>query len=238
MNRKTIWSSGLTLAATALLLAVPARLKAGPPLLCHSLNIGNSRSLPWGASAHWEAEDANYELTHLVAATLALLNAQTPVIVRMETLRRATLYAQHDRFIAKELLGRLHDRAFTSEAGGRPDALAWFDYGYLVECYKQTGWMPGSHGDGASQSQLVARLDGYGAVEKAISLHGNDGQMEFAAALIGLEGPKAGQHDHAERAMADAARDPLLAENLATHFLGDRTENMGTTLTKTVTAKN
>ncbi len=238
MNRRTIRSSGLTLTALALLLAVPARLKAGPPLLCHSLSIGNSRSLPWGINAHWEAADANYDLTHLVADTLALLNSQTPVIVRMETLRRATLYAQHDRFIAKELLGRLHDRAFASEAGGRPDALAWFDYGYLVECYKQTGWMPGTHGEGSSQSELVARLDGYSAVEKAISLHANDGQMEFAAALIALEGAKPGQHAHAERAMAGAARDPLLAENLATHFLGDRTESMGATLTKTVTARN
>jgi len=238
MNRKTIWSSGLTLAAVALLLAVPARLKAGPPLLCHSLNIGNARSLPWGTSAHWEAADANYDLSHLVADTLALLNSQTPVIVRMETLRRATLYAQHNRFIAKELLGRLHGRAFAFEAGGRPDALAWFDYGYLVECYKQTGWMPGTHGEGSSQAELAASLDGYGAVEKAISLHGNDGQMEFAAALIALEGPKPGQHDHAERAMAGAAHDPLLAENLATHFLGDRTESTSTTLTKTVAAKN
>ena len=98
--------------------------------------------------------------------------------------------------------------------------------------------MPSSHGEGSSQSELAARLDGYGAVEKAISLRRNDGQMEFAAALIALEGPKPGQHDHAERAMAGAARDPLLAENLATHFLGKRTESMGTTLTKSVTAKN
>jgi len=238
MNRRTIWSSGLTLAPVALLLSMPAGLKAGPPLLCHSLNIGNARSLPWGTSAHWEAADASYDLTHLVADTMELLNSQTPVMVRMETLRRATLYAQHDRFIAKELLGRLDDRAFASEAGGRPDALAWFDYGYLVECYKQTGWMPGSRGEGSSEAELAARLDGYGAVEKAIRLHGNDGQMEFAAALIALEGPKPGQHDHAERAMAGAARDPLLAENLAAHYLGDRTESVGTALTKTVTAKN
>jgi len=242
MNRKTIWSSGLTLAAMALLLAVPARLKAGPPLLCHSLIIGNSPSLPWGTSAHWEAADANYDLTHLVTDTMALLNSQTEVIVRMETLRRATLYAQRDRFIAKELLGRLHDRAFASEAGGRSDALAWFDYGYLVECYKQTGWMPGSHGEGSSPAELAASLDGYGAVEKAIALRSPlaDGpQLEFAAALIALEGPKPGQREHARKA-ADAVskgQDCLLAENLyKVPFLGR--ENVAAALMGTTIAKN
>jgi hypothetical protein len=245
MNRKTIWSSGLTLMAVALL-AVPARLKAGPPLLCHSLNIGNAKSLPWGAGAHWNADDANYDLSHLVADTLTLLDSQTPVIVRMETLRRATLYAQHDRFLAKELLGQLHQRAFAGEAslaaGGRPAALAWFDYGYLVECYKQTGWMPGSHGQGSSQAELAASLDGYGAVEKAIALRSPlaDGpQMEFAAALIGLEGHKPGQRAHAQKAAAAVSKgqDGLLTENLYNvPFLGR--ENAATALMGTTMAKN
>ena len=238
MNRKTIWKSALTLTAAAVLLAAPASLRAGPPLLCHPLNIGNAKSLPWGAGAHWANSDTQYDLTHLVADTLALLDARTPVIVRMETLRRATLYAQGDPVLAKELLVRLHERASASEAGGRPDALAWFDYGYLVECYKQTGWMPGSHGEGSTEAKLASSLDGYPAVERAIRLDGSNDEMEFAAALIALEGPRPGQHDHAERAVAGSAHDPLLAENLATHFLGGRTETMGATLTKTATAKN
>ena len=237
MKCRKVWSGRLKFMAVALALAVPATLKAGPPLLCHSLNIGNAKSLPWSGGENWRDGDGNYDLGHLAADTLALLDPQRPVIVRMETLRRATIYAQRDPAVAKQLLVRLHDRAFASDASGRPSALAWFDYGYLVECYKQTGRMPGSHGSSPS-SEIAASLDGYAAVEKAIRLHGDDGEMEFAAALIGLEGRRPGQHQHAERAVAGAVRDPLLAENLTTHFLGDGTDTMSATLTKAVTAKN
>jgi len=249
MNRRTIFSSGITLAALAPLLVLPGNLQAGPPLICHALNIGEARSLPWAAtpgSAHWSSAMADYDLRQLAGDTLALLSPQTPVIVRMETLRRAAIYAQKDRYVAKELLMKLRQRAFDSEANGRPDALAWFDYGYLAECYKQTAWMPGKHGAGSDRessagSELAASIDGYAAVEKAIRLRGpaaDTPQMEFAAALIGLEGPKPGQQEHGRKAVAAASHDPLLAENLATHFLGDRSDAVSTILTKTTTAKN
>jgi hypothetical protein len=241
MNRKTVVSSGLTLAALAVLLTLPGNLRAGPTLLCHALVIGDARSLPWGSTSHWDAAETHYDLSHLAGDTLALLDPQMPVIVRMETLRRATLYAQRDPYVAKELLVRLQARAIASDAGGRPDALAWFDYGYLVECYKQTGWVPGSHGEGSTESELARRVDGYGAVEKAISLRGSAAdtpQMEFAAALIGLEGPKPGQHRHAQTAMdaASKGQDSLLADNLyKVPFLGK--DNAATALMQTMTAK-
>jgi hypothetical protein len=241
MNRKTLFPSGITLAALALLLVLPRNLQAGPPLICHALKIGSSRSLPWATapgSAHWDSTVANYDLRHLADDTLVLLSPQTPVIVRMETLRRAAIYTQKDRYIAKELLVKLRQRALDSEANGRSDALAWFDYGYLAECYKQTAWMPGSHGEGSVASELAASVDGYAAVEKAIRLRGEDPQMEFAAAMIGLEGPKPGQQEHGRKAVAAASRDPLLAENLATHFIGDRSDVMRIMLTKTTTARN
>ena len=59
--------------------------------------------------------------------------------MRMETLRRATMYARQDPQVAKELITRLQARAANSDAAGRPDALAWFDVGYLAEAYKH-GW--------------------------------------------------------------------------------------------------
>ena len=222
--------------------ALPQAAVAGPPLICHAILIGQAKSLPWVSEGWKLSGKENYDTHHLVDDTLALLTPETQVIVRMETLRRATLYAQRDPMVAKRLLFTLRSRALDSDAQGRPDALAWFDYGYLVECYKQTGWMPGSQGEGSNVSVLAANLDGYAAVEKAISLRGraeDEPQMEFAAALIGLEGPKPRLHEHAQRA-ADAAskgQDCLLAENLyKVPFLGK--ENVAAALMNTTTAKN
>ena len=99
----------------------------------------------------------------------------------METLRRATIYARQDPQAAKELITRLQERAANSDAAGHPDALAWFDVGYLAEAYKQ--WL------GKGEPNPAAGLDGYSLVRKAISLRGSDPEMEFAAALITLRAP-------------------------------------------------
>jgi hypothetical protein len=61
--------------------------------------------------------------------------------------------------------------------------------------------------------------------------------MEFAAALIGLDGPLPREHEHAQKALAAAGRDSLLAQNLGTHFIGDRGDVMSALLLKTTTAK-
>jgi hypothetical protein len=219
--------------------ALPQAAVAGPPLICHAIQIGQAKSLPWVGEGWRLSGKGNYDISRLVDDTLSLLGPDMPVIVRMETLRRATLYAQNDPAVAKRLLFTLRSRALDSDAKGRPDALAWFDYGYLAECYKQTAWMPGSHGEGSNASALAANFDGYAAVEKAISLRGgaeDEPQMEFAAALIGLEGDKRGQHAHAQKA-ADAAgkgQDRLLAENLYKVPFLDK-QNVATALMKTPT---
>ena len=148
-------------------------------------------------------------MKNLTRDTLEILDSNAPVLVRMETLRRATLYARQDPQVAKELLTRLHARAENSDAG-KLGALAWFDAGYLAETYKQ--WI----GDG--EPNPAKGLDGYGWVKKAISLRASDPEMEFAAALITLSGPEREHNDHVEKAMAGAKADPLLAQNLASHF--------------------
>ena len=152
----------------------------------------------------------DYDLKNLSRDTLAILDSRTPVLVRMETLRRATIFARLDQPTAKELITRLQERAANSEAAGRPDALAWFDVGYLAEAYKQ--WL------GKSEPNPAAGLDGYSLVRKAISLRGSDPEMEFAAALITLSGPESAHRDHAQKAMAGAKSDSLLAQNLASTF--------------------
>src|SRR5580692_1565276 len=121
----------------AALLLILTSAQAGPPLICHTLDIGNAKSLPWTDHIWNFTGNESYNLKSLVPDTLAILDSGAPVLVRMETLRRATLYARQNPQIAKELLTKLVARATASENAGRPDALALFDAGYLAECYKQ-----------------------------------------------------------------------------------------------------
>jgi hypothetical protein len=224
--------------ATAMLLFANVA-KAGPPLICHSIEIGQARSLPW-ISHSWNLSGSeNYDTKNLVRDTLEILKPDTPVLVRMETLRRAALYARKDPLAAKELLARLHARATAADSAGHPDALAWFDAGYLVETYKQ--WLgqnlPHMTDGMRMDPNPAAGVDGYAMVKKAIALRGDDAQMEFAAALITLSGPREEHAQHAQRAIAGAKTDALLAQNLATHFIGPKTVTMSELLAKNSTDK-
>jgi len=219
----------VVLLATLLCLATLA--EAGPPLICHSVEIGPAKSLPW-ISHDWNLSGGEtYDTKNLVRDTLEILAPDTPVLVRMETLRRATLYARKDPLAAKELLARLHARATSAESSGRPDALAWFDVGYLAEAYKQwigQSWMKVSK----DEQNPAAGVDGYALVKKAIGLRGSDPQMEFAAALITLSGPAEEHRRHALNAIAGARIDPLLAQNLAMRFAGPQSQTMSEMLAK------
>jgi hypothetical protein len=141
----------------------------------------------------------------------------------METLRRATLYARRDPQIARELLTKLFARATAAENGGHRDALAFFDAGYLAECYKQ--WigrnLPHMTDNLPMGPNPAANLDGYALVKKAIGLRGQDSEMEFAAALITLEDSQADHQQHVLKATAGAKDDPLLAQNLKSRYMGD-----------------
>jgi len=212
---------------------------AGPPLICHAFEIGQAKSLPL-ASRSWNLSGSeNYDTRNLAKDTLEILAPDTPVLVRMETLRRATLYARKDTVAAQELLARLHARATAAESAGHPDALAWFDAGYLVETYKQWIGVNLPHmTDGMRMDPNPATgADGYAMIKKAIGLRGADPQMEFAAALITLSGPRDEHAPHAQKALAGAKTDSLLAQNLATHFIGPRDLTVSETLAKNSTTK-
>jgi hypothetical protein len=210
--------------------------QAGPPLICHTMEIGQAKSLPW-IGHNWNLTGGeNYDTKNLVRDTLDILTPDTPVLVRMETLRRATLYARKDPLAAKELLARLHARATSAESSVHADALAWFDVGYLAETYKQwigQSWMRVSK----DEQNPAAGVDGYALVKKAIGLRAPDPQMEFAAALITLSGPQEEHRQHALKAIAGAKTDPLLAQNLATHFNGPQSQTMTEMLAKELNAK-
>lgn len=222
MNRSKFVSSRLATAVFATLLALPQFARAGTPLMCFPFDIGNAKSLPWGNNTQAFDTRADYDLSRLVADTEALLTPDVPVIVRMETLRRATHYAQKDPKVARELLAKLQARAQGADAKGRPDALAWFDLGYLVQTYKQSNltWkkQPGGSYDPVFQPTAASDIDGYAMVLKAINLRGQDPQMEFAAAVI-TAWPRQKSYDaHLRKAVSGATDGSLLAENLVTHF--------------------
>jgi hypothetical protein len=218
MTRQQIRSPRFALAVLVASLGIATIAQAGPPLICHTIEIGQAKSLPWISQSWNLSGNETYDLKNLVRETLDILGPDTPVLVRMETLRRATLYARKDPLTAKELLARLHARATSAESAGHPDALAWFDVGYLAETYKQ--WVS------KDEHNPAIGLDGYTLVKKAIGLRGQDPQMEFAAALITLSGPPEEHRQHALRAMAGAKSDPLLAQNLATRFMGQQSQTM------------
>src|SRR6266851_4134283 len=212
----------------ASILCLAAVAQAGPPLICHTIEIGQARSLPWTSDSWNLSGGETYDTKNLVRDTLEILSPDTPVLVRMETLRRATLYAREDPVAAKELLARLHARATSAESSGHPDALAWFDVGYLAETYKQ--WigqnLPHMTDGMRMDANPAAGVDGYALVKKAIALRGDDPQMEFAAALITLSGPQEENRQHAQKAIAGAKSDTLLAQNLSTRFVGAQSETM------------
>ena len=136
--RNKVW---LGFAVTAVLCTLPPLALAGPPLICHPIDIGQAKTLPWTSDTWNLSGKETYDISHLIDDTMAVLTPGTPALVRMETLRRATLYAQKDPLVARKLLFKLRSRALESDAQGRADAFAWFDMGYLVESYHQANWL-------------------------------------------------------------------------------------------------
>ena len=214
--RRRSRSSAIAVLAV-LALALPA--VAGPPLLCHPFDIGNAKSLPWdGTRAFWQGR-ADYRLENLVADAEALLTPSTPVIVRMETLRRAALYASADGEVANRLYAKLGERLRASQKpGGRPDDLALFDFGYLTETYRQIAeldrGMNEFRGRGPALRKVIGSTDGYSMIKKTLGQPSTDPAMEFAAALMTGRRDEGAYRAHAERARAGASRDALLARNL------------------------
>jgi len=222
MNRSNFVSYGFVPAVLATLLWLPQVARAGTPLICSPFDIGGAKSLPWNGDTWKSSPKEDYNLARLVADTEALLGPDTPVIVRMETIRRATLYAQKDPQVAKDLLETLKARAMSAGAMGHAEALAWFDLGYMVETYKQANlnWkkLPSGKYDPVFIPNPASGLDGYAWVVKAINLRGQDPEMEFAASVI-TAWPRQKSYDaHLRKAVSGATDGSLLAKNLVTHF--------------------
>jgi hypothetical protein len=207
------------------MLALVRPAMAGPVLICKTYEIGAAKSLPWGGS-DWRAVKPDYDINRLVEDTLALLTPETPVIVRMETIRRAVIYAawaRVDREVnyakrsdkaAQDLFSRLvvgGKQSALQSASRKPDPLKIFDAGFFVESWKQ------AYVDGSGKKPVD--FDGYALVKQAIALRGNDPEMEFAAALItSIRSDKTAHRAHLQKAIAGAPKGSLLARNIINHY--------------------
>src|ERR1700737_4131334 len=112
----------LTFSFGLALCAAGFTIQAGPPLICHPYDIGNAQSLPWGQGRDamgFDNPDPSYDTKQLTRDTLKILDAVAPVLVRMETLRRAALYGSNDHASAAALLSALKQRDTVS----KPSAL-------------------------------------------------------------------------------------------------------------------
>ena len=239
MTRKMLRSFSLG-AALILVTTVQQTALAGPPLLCHPIEIGNAKSLAW-AGPNWRDVKKDYDLNHLVADTLALLQPDTPVLARMETIRRATVYAVwakldnevgitvKDNEIADELQAKLMERVREAVRLNQSAALALFDAGYLDSCYKQAGYK--------SNVNTPSLAEGYAMVRKGSAHLGGSPEIEFALAIISEHPRQTTHQEHLQKAIAGAKEGSLLAKNLVNHF-GKPGQNLTALRSQIATAKN
>jgi hypothetical protein len=200
-----------SLAALAVVLTFAAPALAGPPLICFPFQNEGGKLIAWGTGSGWNTPDRSYDIKKLVADTNAVLTPDSPILTRMENLRRATIYAQRDPEIADALLKSVMNRAL----GTTSDSRAWFDAGYLIESFKQAVAIRDKSNPErrawASVDETI-KVDGYNWVKKAMSMTSPNAEMEFAASLMTQGALSA---EHRAKALAAAPKNSLVAKNLA-----------------------
>ena len=174
-------------------LAIATTAEAGPPLICRQFDAGTAKLLPWNdaaAGTNWNSPDQAYDVKNLPRDLGALLSPDAPIFARMENMRRAVIYASRDESVAAELLRSVLARA-QADAGRGADPLAWFDAGYLVESLRQATHIYAfdMFSSGAEKAAWKLRddskgVDGYAMVKKALTVGGQNAEIEFAASLM------------------------------------------------------
>ncbi len=199
-TRATVVAAAMTIAAAA---------EAGPPMICHPVEIGAAESLPWGKDGF--STDRGFAADRVPGETVRILERDQSALVHMETLRRATLYCEDDDEAAVRLAAALMARALDAGTSGRPAALRWFDAGYFVQCCHQLGIRLDVQGGTANG------IAGYGWVKRAIEIAGPDAELEFGAAMVTALARIPQHAEHAAAAKKLAAADSQVARNLEVH---------------------
>jgi hypothetical protein len=204
------------LAAFAFLVSLATPALAGPPFICHEFEIGGAASLPW-TKGDWLGLSKDYDITRVVTDTDALLTPSMPTLARMETLRRAVLYASRDRALAERLLATFTARVHGADEAGVGDALALFDAGYVLEAMSEIEVLGHHMGSdlamrGKTLEGMTRPDDGRALLRKSAALRADDAGIGFALALIERSEHK---QPHLLKARAGAKQDRLLAANMA-----------------------
>ena len=182
----------------ALLLMAAGTVRAGPPTICWRIEIGDAKSLPWGGNDAF-AKDESYDTKRVVEDTLALLDGTMTPLVRMETLRRATVYLEESQPGRDALLRALMARVLDAEALGKASALAWFDAGYAQGCFSQL---------------REGGPSGYAWVRRASAISGGSVEIEYGCGILSIMGDRSRFKDHLAKVEEGAAKNALLAKNL------------------------
>ena len=216
----------------------------GPPTICFPIDIGDGVSLPWSEEGKAVEYDpfrrveaaGGGETAGIITDTLAILDKEPSALVRMETLRRATFYANGMRtkgkapeWVADRLMGEVLARALDREAADDDDkatvekgmADAWLDAAWLRACY------------GDLREHAATRQ--YDWLIRGMILNGSKNpDFDFAAAVLTMHAKALGRDrlemfhsGHVKRAAVGAKEGSLLAKNLLARFGGE-----GATLAK------
>src|ERR1700722_1912134 len=111
----------LAISIAVVLVGFTSYAQAGPPLICHPIEIGQAKSLPW---IDWNQKGTGgYDLKNLTRDTLAILDSSAPVLVRRGPFPRPPIYAGQDPKVEKNLQPPFRAGAATSTDSGLSEAL-------------------------------------------------------------------------------------------------------------------
>lgn len=203
-----------TLLISAIVAAIPATaVLAGSPLMCHQIQIGDAKSLPWGKDTF--DKSSKYDANRVVEDTLQLLDEELPVLARMETIRRAVNYIDRDIAKADRLFGSLMSRTLDAEVVMDPKVLAlrYYDAGYFAATLQHAG-IETSFGPVNGKFDLH-RVPGYAWMVRGYKMTELDGDMALGLALATADTRLSEHNMFLERAVKttkadDAARNDLL----------------------------
>ena len=210
--RKRLGMCGVLVAGMTMAMAMGVNFNAGmagPPLICQPYEIGDARTLDLPSGGRRASTN------DLPRQVQELLTPSTPVIVRMETLRRAVVAGAQDPRAMTALLSALQSRVLDAEAASTPAGLAWFDAAFFAASWDQMD------GGNAPDVGVADGAIGYAWMKKAIAASKDAPEMEFAAALLVhpamRKGSEQAHEAHLQRAVAGAKKGSLLEQNVKAH---------------------
>jgi hypothetical protein len=230
------------LAALPVVLAAAAPAVLGPPTVCHPIDIGNAKSLPWGSAPF--AASTDYDVARTVDDTLAILRESPDTLVHMETLRRAVIYltpmsdagkakpedwrqAQIGRLLAalqadvskcttgaaaKDAPAAKPEHSCPAAAEVANEALGLRTFD--VGYLQALLYQSEQHGVGKGRAELASEMRA--SLDRAAALRPDDGALHLGVALATYDGQESPScYAHLDKAVA-LATDPdgLLRRNL------------------------